>query len=243
MRILVSGSTRAVAALAPAWPRHLGILLTPGNYNSVASVVATGLPWGIDNGAYSGFDEEKFRRLLARAAGQPRLLWVVAPDVVGDARATLARFREWHPEFRAAGVPVALVGQNGAEAETVPWDDFECFFVGGCPECRACGYVLPGARPGERCPKCRRRLREWKLSPSSAVLCAEAKRRGKQLHMGRVNSLRRLRVAHDRGCDSVDGSGYSRFAAVARLKRRNDMLLERHLRYLAELEGSPTLFA
>lgn len=217
MKILVSGSTKAVARDYPGHGQRVGVLLTPGNWNTVASVLAAGLPWAIDNGAYSGFDEPAFRRLVAASVGQPRLLWVAAPDVVGDASATLALFARWLPDLRSAGVPVAFVGQDGAESLPLPWGDLDCFFVGGSTA--------------------------WKLSQASADLCTEARQRGKWVHMGRVNSLRRLRVAHDRGCDSVDGSGYSRFAAVARLKGRSDMLLERHLRYLAELDASPTLFA
>lgn len=214
MRILVSGSTKTVKRLAADWPDHLGLLLTPGNWNTVASVVATGLPWGIDNGAFSGFDEAAFLRLVARAAGQPGLLWAAAPDVVGDAARTLGLWDLWAPPLRALGVPVALVLQDGQERRELP--DADAYFVGGSTA--------------------------FKLSQASADLCLEARRRGRYLHMGRVNSLRRLRVAHDRGCDSVDGSGYSRFAAVARLKRRNDMLLERHLAYVRELEGAPCLF-
>ncbi len=208
MRILVSGSTKTVAALAPRWPGHLGILLTPGNWNTVDSVVATGLPWGIDNGAYSGFDADAFRCLVARAAGQPRLLWVVCPDVVGDARGTAALHARWEPELRCAGVPVAFVLQDGQES--LPLPGAEAYFLGGTTR--------------------------WKLSQSAGDVAAEGKRRGALLHVGRVNSLRRLEFALSMAADSVDGSGYSRFAAVARAKGRTDMLLERHLAYIVELE-------
>ncbi len=214
MRILVSGSTKTVAALAPRWPDHLGILLTPGNWNTVESVVATGLPWGIDNGAYSGFDPDAFRRLVSRAAGQPRLLWVACPDVVGDARGTADLFAQWGPELHAFSLPVAFVLQDGQESLPLPCA--EAYFVGGTTA--------------------------WKLSQAAGDVAAEGKRRGALLHVGRVNSLRRLQTALSIGADSVDGSGYSRFAAVARLKGRTDMLLERHLAYLVELEGQATLF-
>lgn len=214
MRILVSGSTRTLASLAPRWPDRLGILLTPGNWNTVGSVLATGLPWGIDNGAYSGFDPAAFRRLVARAAGQPRLLWVVCPDVIADARGTLALFGQWEGELRSAGLPLAFVLQDGQES--LPLPEAAAYFVGGSTR--------------------------WKLSEHVGALAAEARRRGAGLHVGRVNSLRRLRFAHDLLADSVDGSGYSRFAAVARARRRRDMLLERHLLYLEELDRQPVLY-
>jgi hypothetical protein len=46
----------------------------------------------------------------------------------------------------------------------------------------------------------------WKLGPAAAALAAQARRRGLWVHMGRVNSLRRLRYAAAIGCQSVDGT-------------------------------------
>jgi hypothetical protein len=183
--ILVSGSTKTVQGLVRRREGNLGLLLTPANRNSVASVVATGLPWAMDNGAYSGFDAVAFRRKVARFVGQPRLLFVCCPDVVGKARETLESFEVWRGEIAARGLPVALVGQDGAEDLELPWDCFDAWFVGGSTR--------------------------WKLSAASADLIGEAKRRGKHCHMGRVNSRRRLRIAGGMGCDSVDGSSLSMY--------------------------------
>jgi hypothetical protein len=209
MRILVSGSTRMVRGLAGRFPDQLGILLAPANGNTVASVVKTGLPWAIDNGAYTGFEEALFLRLLDRAQGQPNCLFVVAPDVVANAKATLAQWPWWAALIRSRGLPVAFVGQDGQEDYPLP-DDMGAYFVGGSTR--------------------------WKLSQASADLCREAKRRSLYLHVGRVNSLRRLRTAYNFGADSIDGSGYSKFGAVARSKGRTDMLLERHLDFVRQLE-------
>lgn len=41
---------------------------------------------------------------------------------------------------------------------------------------------------------------------------AQAKERGLWVHMGRVNSYRRLRHARRIGCDSVDGGMFSRWS-------------------------------
>ena len=46
----------------------------------------------------------------------------------------------------------------------------------------------------------------WKLGPAAAGLAAQARRRGLWVHLGRVNSLRRLRYAQAIGCHSVDGT-------------------------------------
>lgn len=209
MRLLVSGNTRQVRELALRFPDHLGHLLTPRNTNRGA-VVRGLLPFGADNGAFHGLEPERFRRLLnvVRTHLQ-RCLWVVCPDVVADALATIRQFGQWYEEMRSVGVPLAFVGQDGAENLDLPWDAFDAWFIGGSTA--------------------------WKLSRASADLAAEAKRRGKWVHMGRVNSMRRLRIALRFGCDSCDGSSYSRFHHRT-ITERPDMSLERHLRFLCALQ-------
>lgn len=199
MMLLVSGSTRSVARLSGVWPSHLGHLLTPNNRNSVGSILATGLSWAVDNGAFRGFDSGSFRRLLARVAGRSRLLWIVCPDKVADARETLRLFDQWQPEVARAG-PVAFVGQDGQEDLDVSWDRFACLFIGGSTE--------------------------WKLSNAAHDLATEAKRHGKWVHLGRVNSRRRLRYAWSMRADSTDGSSASMFG---------DKYIHRYLRWQAEM--------
>jgi hypothetical protein len=186
--LLVNGA----AVDVEAW-RHdprLGVLLTPNSHNSVARAVSWDVPLAIDNGAFSGFDADAFRGLLVEAAAvlprmaQPSdLLWVVAPDVVGDATATRLRFDEWEPQIRAAGLPVAYAAQDGQLCADVPWDSIAGLFVGGTDA--------------------------YKLSPESAALCRDAKERDKLVHVGRVNSKLRMAAAHAMGADTVDGSQFS----------------------------------
>lgn len=186
MRLLLSGMTRTLPGLLERHSGHLGWITTPsGGCRLDGPIRASGLPWAIDNGAFSGFDAGKFRARLERSRGMPGCVFVVAPDVVGDAVGTLSLFAEWADEVRGYGHPVALVGQDGAELLALPWGEFDAWFIGGSTA--------------------------WKLSAASEALAIEAKTRGKYLHMGRVNSLRRMRVAQDFGCDSVDGSGATRF--------------------------------
>ncbi len=232
MILLVSGSTRMVRETAVLHPGRLGHLLTPRN-GFRSSMLATGLPIAADNGAYTGLDVPRFRAMLAWLTCLPRgrCLWAVCPDVVGDAAATLALFDEWCAEVRTAA-PVAFVVQNGQESLPVPWDGIDCLFLGGVPECPRCRLVC---RAGH-CPACGGAPAEWKLGHAAFVLAEGAKRRGKWLHMGRVNSMRRLRLASAWGCDSADGSSYSRFHHRT-LTARPDMSLERHLRHLAAVEA------
>jgi hypothetical protein len=175
--LLVSGATKTVARISDA---RLGALLRPGNGNRPGAK-----PWAIDNGAYAGFDEAAFLRLLEQC--QPRAaecLWVAAPDVVGDAQATQALFDVWEPRLRALGFRVAFVAQD-AQGLDAPWDRIDCLFVGG--------------------------TNAYKLSPESRELARRAKARGKLVHVGRVNTLSRLKVLYNIDADSFDGTACSRW--------------------------------
>lgn len=187
MILLVSGSTKSVSRLAGQSGGRLGHLLTPKNRCGVRYVLQTGLPWAVDNGAFNCWNPVAFRRLLGRVERKPRLLFIACPDRVGDARATLELFDAWADEVAAAG-PVAFVAQDGQEALPVPWERFSALFVGGSTA--------------------------WKLSKAAQDLSAEAKRRGKWLHVGRVNSKRRMRFCWSMKADSIDGSSASMFGNI-----------------------------
>lgn len=162
-----------------------GRLLVPEHFPRARDTAEAGIPWAADNGCYQGLDAPLYRAMLATIAGLPGCLFVVVPDVVSDAPATIALWREWAPEVARTGHPLAFVAQDGLRSEDVPWNELGCLFIGGSTE--------------------------WKLGARCAALADEAKRRGLHLHMGRVNGRRRLNYARLIGCDSVDGTGFSRF--------------------------------
>ena len=190
MKILVSGATRTIERLAAGrYRQHLGHLLQPNQGNAVASLARTGLPIAADNAAFSGFDEGRFLAMVERVKPFAPL-WVVVPDLVGDCRGTISMFDHYVDSLDRAGadnVPLAIVGQDGMEdCDCDWWMGFAAaFFIGGSTE--------------------------WKLSAAAADLASAAKARGPQVHMGRVNTLRRIRYAASIGCDSIDGSGFSKF--------------------------------
>src|SRR5947209_14133274 len=202
MRLLVSGATATLRRYANSG--RLGSLLVPGAGNRVHAALTTGMPWAADNAAFSGFDPGAFCALLGRIAGHPGCLFVACPDIVGNAGATLARFVVWEPVLREVGLPIALVGQDGAEALELPWGRFDALFLGGSTG--------------------------WKLGPGAAALAREAKGRGLWVHLGRCNTRKRFRHAFALGCDSVDGSGFSRWP---------DQRVPVALRWLADLHGDP----
>ena len=210
MRILVSGATAVVRKLAPHYPDHLGVLHTPQAGNRLCSLP---LPWAVDNAAFSRPDDDKFWRLCISSWAMDRHhppLWVAVPDVVGDHDATRRQFIIWRAfwlsELGHIPFPLAFVLQNGCTTDEVPWDDIAAVFVGGD--------------------------NEFKLRQSVPLIDA-AKERCKLVHIGRVNTHRRLRYAYDLGADTVDGTKYSMFSETH---------LPSALRFVAGLERRPVLF-
>ena len=148
--------------------------------------------WATDNGMFaSGVTPEEWWSWLERMARWPNCLFATAPDVVGDAEGTLA-LSHWLPSIRSLGLPAAFVGQDGLLSGQVPWDDLDCFFVGGTTA--------------------------WKVSEAAWALVEEANHRGKWTHIGRVNTARRFRAALVQRCDSVDGT-LLRFGPTANAPR------------------------
>lgn len=181
---------------------ELGVLLTPDTH--MEATLADFAEWGADNGCFAlkgrAFDAERW---LAWLDTLPRTAEFVAiPDVlnwvpdptgklnkdgspvlipIGDAEATLALFPVYAARVRAMGFKVALVAQDGLEDLDIPWAELDAIFVGGSTE--------------------------WKLGLAAAQITREAKRQGKWVHVGRVNSKRRYRYAMDvMRADSADGT-------------------------------------
>jgi hypothetical protein len=156
----------------------LGMIATPAAGNAVP----TGVAWRADNSAYAGRypgDTAFLAWLTRRRQHAARCAFAAAPDAPGDAVATLALSLPMLPRIRAVGYPGAFVAQDGLEHLPIPWEAFDVLFVGG---------TTP-----------------WKLGPA-ADLVAEALAQGKGVHLGRANSLKRLRYAASIGCHSVDGT-------------------------------------
>ena len=165
--MLLSGAT--------LYPRdeRIGDLIVPRSWALPESYTLAPGRWAMDNGAFNGFDPGAFMRMLERFADRPGCLFVTAPDVVGDAAATLAAWRFWSRVIGGLGLPVAFVAQDGLTAERVPWDDMAALFIGGSTD--------------------------YKESAEVVSLMAYAKARGMWVHWGRVNGRRRYAMAKRTG--------------------------------------------
>jgi hypothetical protein len=178
MMVLVGKSPTTISRDHPH--SNVGIIISPRKRDAY-NAARCGLLWAADNDCWNGgLDEPLFRLMLEQSEGATGCLFVAAPDVVGDSETTLDWFDEWVNVIASHGFPVALVLQDGMTPEDVRWLEVDAVFIGGTTE--------------------------WKLSLDAYRIVDRAKDQGKWVHMGRVNTRRRLKVAKAWGCDSVDGT-------------------------------------
>lgn len=181
-----TGTKRNLAALLAADWR---ILLTPAN-----PTVRDGFSHAIDNGAWSAFQqgtsfqEKPFLRLL-ESAGE-RADWVILPDIVAGGRASLDFSLSWIP--RLAGLRHLLLpvqdGMTLSDIQPVLLSHPHVgIFMGGSTE--------------------------WKLA--KLHLWGEfATGHDRHFHVGRVNTRRRIRLCHEAGAHSFDGTSATVFSCT-----------------------------
>lgn len=174
----------------------IGLIDQPnqGKVGRINQAHAVGATWCADNGAFADrWNAETWWAFLeARVKWVDSCLFAVAPDVVGDAGATRVASAPWLDRIADLGYPVAYVAQDGIEMYEPPWEFFDVLFVGGSDE--------------------------FKLGPVARKYVTLAREHGKRVHMGRVNSLTRLRYARDIGCQTADGT-FLKFAPTGNYQR------------------------
>lgn len=182
----------------------IGLMMS---FNVGKQAIGNNKVWAADNGCFARpdlYSDEKYLSWLSKFP-KDSCLFATAPDVLGDAEETLRKSLPLLPKIRDAGYKAAFIAQDGATKD-LPWEDFDCLFIGGTTN--------------------------WKLSQSAGDLIAEAKRNHKWVHVGRVNSYRRLNLISILGADSCDGT----FLAFG-----PDKNLPRLLRWFDYLREQPSL--
>lgn len=167
------------------WPAWYGILRSPRS--GAKGNILTREPhrmWCADNDAFHGlFNEATFRNWLAKMKPfAHRCVFVTCPDVVADSVTTNALWLKWALPISEIGYEPAFVIQDGQEPEKLPGSSV--FFLGGSTE--------------------------FKMGAKARDCIAEAKRRLAWVHIGRVNSQRRLAYFASLGADSADGTTINR---------------------------------
>jgi hypothetical protein len=174
----------------------IGAIVTPAQGNRIDGI----RNWCADNGRFgAGWPGYHRWGQWLKTLPASGCGFVVAPDVPFHAAATLRVAGPALRFIRRLGYPAALAAQDGLENMTVPWDTFDVLFLGGTTE--------------------------WKLGHHARRLTAEARGRGKGVHMGRVNSRKRYRYADQIGCTSADGT-YLAFGPDVNLPRLRSWLTE-----------------
>jgi hypothetical protein len=154
-----------LAPIGGFFDKDFGILATPGMYG-IPSGIKDGMKWAADNQAFTkGFNPDKFFPWLEKMSEyKSTCLFVVCPDVVGNAVETLSLFQQYQSSF--GGWPVAFVAQDGMENLEFPASQlWQCLFIGGSTV--------------------------WKMSAAAIDCIHRAQSIGKHIHIGRVNWLRR----------------------------------------------------
>lgn len=137
--------------------------------------------WAADNGCFATrWDATTWLNWLKSKHAPETAVFATVPDVVSDHHATLLRWEQWFPVVKDLGYKPAFVLQDGAKIDDVPWDELEVLFIGGSTD--------------------------FKLSSAAAQATQHAKQLGKWVHMGRVNSYRRMKLAKQWDVDSTDGT-------------------------------------
>lgn len=185
----------------------------PENYGCMLNIVRpigrqdealqAGCWWMLDNGQYN----DKWTWVLwwswlhRLLPFRRRCLAIVVPDKMADAITTLHLFRVFAHVPRQLGYPVALVTQDGMRPADVPWPLLDVLFIGGS--------------------------QYHKRGREAEALAMEAKRRGKWVHVGRVQAGSTM-VEYWPWADSFDGTTLIRHrtqqmgsisAGVSRLRR------------------------
>ena len=156
-----------------------GFLLTP----HIGNRLPEGATWAADTGCFrhpESFNLDAYLRWMDRKGPRASSLFANAPDVVGDHERTIDASEHALIWLLREGWKPSFVAQNGATLGNMPWEWFDALFIGGSIA--------------------------WKESYEASALMIEAKRRGKHVHVGRVNTPERMRYAASAGADSVDGT-------------------------------------
>jgi len=187
-----TGTRRNLDALQGAGWRLLCNVTDRGRYTTDRPIWTDGTAagYGLDNGAWGAhaagrpFNVPAFEWALhALGSGAD---WIVVPDIVAGGLASLEFSRHWLPRVQGIARPLLAVqdGMTPADLASMVGPDV--------------GLAVGGST-------------RWKIS-SLAQWGNLAAKTGAYLHVLRVNTVRRIRMCHEVGANSFDGTSCSRFA-------------------------------
>jgi len=126
---------------AGRFPGRIGWLMSPFSWKTPPSY----MPYAIDNGAFTRWEPDRFMKILRLSLRNHRPMWIIVPDVVGDAEATLRKWHFWARRVAPFG-PLAFAAQDGMEPSDVPPEAF-CTFIGGSTKFKGQAERFKGVAP------------------------------------------------------------------------------------------------
>jgi hypothetical protein len=155
MKILLNHSN--VKRLYEQFPAFVGVLFSPSRTRFYDGKI----PYALDNGAFTRFDEDQFLKVLFRAAEFPPPLFIVCPDVWGDHSMTIRLWHQWQPELKKFNFPLAFVAQDGCGVGDVP-QEADFVFIGGSDRYKE--WAIPNLKTGKptHCGRVNNYSRLWK---------------------------------------------------------------------------------
>lgn len=160
------------------WPDNFGLILSARQPGSIYPKLESGVPWLLDNGVFTKkYNETNWLNQMTRyKLFADTCVGVAVPDVLYNSKETLILYKEYSPK-----IPLCyrrlIVTQDGMFAKDIPWQDIDGVFVGGS--------------------------NEHKLNDSFGIV-SFAHTQNKHVHVGRVNSLKRMKRVWF--ADTVDGT-------------------------------------
>ena len=137
--------------------------------------------WGMDSGCFNNknFTWFKYYSWVIRKYNS-NCLFIPIPDVVGSAQETLKLFNKFYDLFKQLPGDLAFVAQDGITEIDIPWDKFHTLFIGGTTD--------------------------WKLGEEAKQIIKQGQYLNKWIHIGRVNTISRLKYFAEMKVNSVDGT-------------------------------------
>ncbi len=171
--------------------RRWGLLVSATGCVRTEGWPEAGLPYGLDNGAWTAFqagtrfDVKAFERAVELVGDSAE--FIIVPDIVAGGLDSLEFSLEWIPKLEGIGRRRLLAVQDGMRPEDIGGllGDSVGIFVGGSTEWK------------------------WAHLPIWGRL---ARKTECYLHVGRVNTTRRFLECIRVGVDSVDGTSVTRFS-------------------------------
>jgi hypothetical protein len=167
-----------------SWPSWYGILRSPRR-TTFAAVKKSGREWCGDNDAFHGlYCDDAFGLFLEKGLPyQGSCRFIACPDVVCDAPATSELWGQKAEMIHERGYLAAFVLQDGHTQKDIPLNA-DAIFIGGSTD--------------------------HKFSKAMRHAIVAAQERNLWVHIGRVNSQRRIAYFQSLGADSCDGTTINR---------------------------------